>query len=130
MRKNIDKFKKEDIKLLLETNDLAVLKGLIRIYQLQTDDEKDCEETRHHNGVGFSGGMNGEAGFLTSVAKQFLQRGSMTTGQFRPVKKQMMKYAGQLAKIANGKIEVPQFPIKIYSDWLRESKPKKPYAQR
>lgn len=115
--KNINKVKKEDIKHLLETNDLAVLRGFIRIFQLQTEDEKVCEETQHHNNVGFTGR---DGNFMSSVANQFVQSGTMTIGQFRPIKRRMIKYAGQLTKIANGEIKVPQFSMKIYSDWLRK----------
>jgi hypothetical protein len=112
------KWKKEDIKELLETNDVAVIKGLIRIYELQTSDEQSDEYTKHHNGVGFSG-FDGE--FMTSVAKWFLKNGFVSEGQFKHVKKKMMRYAGQLAKIANGEI-VPSYreKFKIFKGWLRK----------
>ena len=95
------KWKKEEIKELLEKNNVAVIKGLIRIYELQTDSEREWETTTEDNGVGFTG-VDGE--ILTSIANQFLKYGSVTEKQFAIVKKKMSKYAGQLAKIANGEI--------------------------
>jgi len=103
---------------LLESNDVAVIKGLIRIYELQTSDEQSAEYTKHHNGVGFSG-FDGE--FMTSVAKFFLKVGFVTEGQFVHLKKKMMRYAGQLAKIANGDIIIDSsIEFKIYEGWLRK----------
>jgi len=112
------KWTKEEIKSLLESNDVAVIKGLIRIYELQTSDEQSAEYTKHHNGVGFSG-FDGE--FMTSVAKFFLKVGFVTEGQFVHLKKKMMRYAGQLAKIANGDIIIDSsIEFKIYEGWLRK----------
>jgi hypothetical protein len=112
------KWTKDEIKSLLASNDVAVIKGLIRIYELQTSDEQNAEFTKYHNGVGFSG-FDGE--FMTSVAKWFLEHGFVTEGQFRGIKKKMMRYAGQLAKLANGEI-VPDYreEFKIYEGWLRK----------
>ena len=62
-------WKKEEIKDLLQKNDKAVMRGLVVIYSLQTEDEKKTEETSEHNGVGFSGV---DAKFLSSLAKQVI----------------------------------------------------------
>ena len=116
------KWKKEDIRKLLETNDVAVIKGLIRIYELQTSDERAWETTHNLNGVGFSG-FDGE--FMTKVAKFFLKNGYVTEKQFKFIKKKMMRYAGQLAKLANGEIEpLTRVDFKIYTGWLRKFKEK------
>ena len=117
MSKSTKEWTKDKIKNLLMTNDVAVIKGLIRIFQLQTEDEKSAEFTKYANGVGFSG-FDGD--FMTSVAKWFLEHGFVSEGQYVHVKKKMMRYAGQLAKIANGDIVVPEFPVKIYEGWLRK----------
>ena len=112
------KWTKDEIKNLLSSNDVAVIKGLIRIYELQTSDEQLMEGTIDNNGVGFSG-FDGD--FMTSVAKWFLKHGFVSEGQFVHVKKKMMRYAGQLAKLANGEI-VPNYreEFKIYKGWLRK----------
>ena len=96
-------WKKEEIKKMLQTNDNAVLRGIVVIYSLQTDDEKKAEETVEHNGVGFSGV---DAAFMSSLAKFILSRGYLTDKQLEYGRRKIMKYAGQLAKVANGKLKV------------------------
>jgi len=111
------KWKKEDIKKLLVENDVAVLRGLLRIYNLQTEDEKQMDDTRYNNGIGF----NGVDGFIMSkFATFYMSRRYLTRKQFDLAKKKIMKYSGQLAKIANGEIhETEKFFIKIFKNWLR-----------
>lgn len=96
-------WKKEEIKTMLQTNDNAVLRGVVVIYSLQTADEKAVGETREHNGVGFSGV---DAEFMSSIAKFILSRGYLTDKQMTYARKKILKYAGQLTKVANGKLKV------------------------
>ena len=96
-------WKKEDIKTLLQTNDNAVLRGIVVIYSLQTEDEKKAGETIEHNGVGFSGV---DAEFMSSLAKFILNRGYLTDKQLEYGRRKIMKYAGQLTKVANGRLKV------------------------
>ena len=96
-------WKKEEIKEMLQTNDNAVLRGIVVIYSLQTEDEKKAGETIEHNGVGFSGF---DAEFMSSLAKFILSRGYLTDKQLEYGRRKIMKYAGQLAKVANGKLKV------------------------
>ena len=112
------KYTKEDIKQILASSDLAVLKGFIRIWQLQTESEKAAEATVVHNGVGFSGY---DGTWMTGIGNNVVKYGQITEGRLKPVKKMMHKYAGQLAKIANGEIEVPEFP-KLKENWLRRKR--------
>ena len=121
------KFKKDKlnfIKQLLDRNDLtgieANMRALLRIYQLQTASEKVIEHTVEYNGVGFTG-YDGE--FMTSLAKQFISKESISSKQFRCVKKAMKKYSGQLLKIHLNEIDckdienfVPDNPVKT---WVR-----------
>jgi len=103
----IVKYTKEMIQDMLAHSDKAVLKGLLRIYSLQTASEQDVEYTKEHNGVGFSGY---DGNFMTSLAKGFIQYGRLTPKQMVHARKKMKRYAGQLAKIANGEIECPPLP--------------------
>ncbi len=121
------KFKKDKLarirELLAGTDEINIeanLRGLLRIYQLQTISEQTIEFTSDENGVGFTG-FDGE--FLTSLAKQFIESGSLSAKQFISLKKSMKKYAGQLLKIATGQITdceidalIPQRPV---SQWVR-----------
>lgn len=101
-------YSKEYIKDLLANSDKAVLKGLLRIYSLQTATEQAMETTRQHNGVGFTG-FDGE--IMTSLAKFYIRTGFLTPKQMKLVRKKMQRYAGQLAKIANGEIQTPPLPV-------------------
>ena len=110
---------KEEIKTLLETNDIAVLRGWIRIYELQTEDEKLSENTYYNNGVGFSG-WDGK--ILCSMMENFKKWETLSPKQFSVIKKAMLKYSGQLTKIANGEVSGPSSNIKIRKNWLRDKK--------
>lgn len=90
---------KENIKAKLATDDRWLLRGLVAIYNKQTDAEKSAGLTAEDNGIGFNGV---DAEILTSIAQQNIARGSVSPKQLAIVRKKMMKYAGQLAKIANG----------------------------
>lgn len=97
------KWTKAEIKDLLKTNDRAVVRGIVVIYSLQTEDERLSAFTKESNGVGFS---SFDAEFMTSLAQFILQNGHLTARQMTYGRKRIMKYAGQLAKVANGKLKV------------------------
>lgn len=89
---------KEDIRALLETNDKMVERSLLKMYDRQEDDEKAAQETRKHNSVGFNGA---DAPILSSIAQQLTNKGWISQKQRELCRKKLMKYAGQLAEIAN-----------------------------
>ena len=89
----------EYIKEMLNTNDKWLCRGIIAIYNKQTADEKEAETTKHSNGVGFSGC---DAEILSSFAKQLLAGRSLSNKQREISRKKIVKYAKQLATIANG----------------------------
>lgn len=93
-------FTKDQIKGLLETNDKAVCRGVLAIFEYQTSYEKEANMTNEDNGVGFNGA---DADILSSFAKGIKRYGNLTEKQMVIARKKMMKYAGQLAKIANEK---------------------------
>ena len=77
----------------LTTEASWALRGLVRIYENQTEDEKVSEDTRHDNGIGFT---SADGHFMTSVAKQYIAHGSLSEKQMKKVFKNMPKYARQL----------------------------------
>lgn len=89
---------KDEIKQNLQINDKWVLHGLLALYDRQTADEKATDSTRHHNKQGFSGA---DADFMSSLARQARSRGCLSPKQMVFARKKVMKYAGQLTKIAN-----------------------------
>ena len=92
---------KAEIKTNLETNDKWLCRGLVAIFKKQTADEQVEGRTSHDNGIGFNGV---DAEILTSFAMQYLERGFLTPKQIAMTRKKMLKYAGQLVKIANGDV--------------------------
>ena len=67
-----------DIVKLLETNDKAVARALVVLYERQTADEKASEHTKHHNNRGF---RPCHARMGTSMAKFYLARGYLSPKQ-------------------------------------------------
>lgn len=93
---------KEDFireKLVSDTN--WTIRGLIAIWNKQTADEKATKDTRHHNGVGFTGS---DAEFFTKMAERAAGNMGLSYKQLACVQRGMKKYAGQLRKIADGVI--------------------------
>ena len=79
----------------LATNPTWATRGLLAIYKYQTNAEQAQGTVSELNGVGFSG-IDGE--FLSSLAKQLLQRGSLSNKQMAFLHKKMPRYAKQLYK--------------------------------
>lgn len=98
---NTKKWTKDEIKAKLASDNVWLCRGLVAIYNKQTEDEKVAGRTDHDNGIGFNGC---DAEILTSYAQQFNARGFLTPKQIEVTRKKMLKYAGQLTKIANGEV--------------------------
>tara|TARA_R110000824_G_scaffold14552_3_gene61754 strand:- start:2965 stop:3267 length:303 start_codon:yes stop_codon:yes gene_type:complete len=88
---------KQVIKKGIESNDEFLCKSLVMVYELQTPSEQNWGVTAEQNGVGFTGV---DAEFLSSLAKQYIERGSLSPKQLPYARKKMAKYAGQLSRIA------------------------------
>jgi hypothetical protein len=95
------KWNKATIRAKLETSDAWLTRGLVAIYNKQTDSEQNDGQTHEDNGIGFNGA---DAELLSSYASQFIARGFLTPKQIEFTRKKMLKYSGQLAKIANGTV--------------------------
>ena len=87
-----------EIKDMLLHNDKALCRGVVAIYNLQTESEQCCDETQESNGVGFNGV---DAPFLSNIAKWVIDKGYLTEKQMTITRKKMLKYSAQLAMIAN-----------------------------
>lgn len=97
-----DRWTKEKIRELIENNPRAVTRGIVAIYNLQTQEEKLGRHAKVGNGLGFS---QYDAGFLSSLAQQLIAGQTLSRKQFDAGRRAIKKYAGQLAKIANGEIQ-------------------------
>ena len=94
-------WKKEEIREKIKTNDKWLFRGLLRIYQLQTEDEQANRATSHFNGVGFNGV---DAEFLSQAAERYASGFRFSDKYKAAIRRAMLKYSAQLTRIANGKI--------------------------
>lgn len=101
MRKSEKKWSREVILEMIQTNDYMLCRGIIAIWNKQTKDEQRIQDTRHYNGVGFNGV---DAKFLSSIASQLERGKKLSSKQIYCSRKRMLKYAGQLTRIANKEI--------------------------
>ena len=87
----------------LGTNPRQALRALVKVYNRQTEDEQKFGDTRHPNGRGFRGD---HAKILTSLAKQYLQKGTLSASQMEVLFKIIPAYARQLIEcsLEDGKI--------------------------
>ena len=84
----------EFLRYKLSTDDRWALRALQRIYQGQTVEQLNNEETKELNNLGFTGF---DAPILTSIYKSYLEHHNrLTPKQMQTVKNMMKKYAGQI----------------------------------
>lgn len=91
------KAKMEHIRAMVSTNAAWATRALVRIYDNQTESEKDTDSTHNLNGIGFSGA---DAEILSSFAKQVIAGRTLSTKQMAIVYKKMPRYARQLMEAA------------------------------
>jgi len=89
---------KDSIKEKLKTDKRWVMRAIVAIYRFQTEHERSNEATLENNGVGFNAV---DAYILSSFAEQIINGRSLSDRQFSIASKRIIKYAGQLSKIAN-----------------------------
>lgn len=92
---------REEIEKNLQKYDKWVERGIVAIYNKQTESEKRVKDANRRNGVGFS---KADAGFLTDLAESYKEYGGLTDAQIKHGRDAIMKYADQLAMIANGEL--------------------------
>ncbi len=90
------KEKKAFVREMLATNPSWAVRGLLKIYEYQTEAEQRVGETTEDNGVGFSGA---DAHILSSFAEQIQKGRQMTAKQMGIIYKKMPRYSGQLVNI-------------------------------
>lgn len=99
---------REDINVLLSTNDRAVARALVVLYERQTDDEKGSGVTKHSNGAGFNAT---DASFGTALAQWVLSGKRLSAGQLASARRMLGKYSGQLLAIAKAKQGPPEVRV-------------------
>lgn len=87
------------VRVMLGSNKAWAIKALVRIYQEnQTAQEQVAETTNENNGIGFTGT---DGNFLSSLARQQIERGFLTNKQMEFLFAKMPKYARQVVAFAD-----------------------------
>lgn len=86
------------VKSLLSNNAVAVHRAVLALTKFQTSDEVASLTTRHDNKVGFNAP---DARSLTALALKLAAGGWSTGEELAEARKRCLKYAGQLARLAN-----------------------------
>lgn len=98
---------KELVRERLLAKDENVWAGTVMLYRRQTAAEREHGHSTQKNGVGFN---KRDAKFMTSLAEQIISnrnrgyRYLLTERQTDYARRIIWKYAGQLARIANGEL--------------------------
>ena len=90
------------LKDLLKTNDRALLRAIVLIYNNQTDEEKNKGESIENNRVGFS---KIDAKEMGDIAKKIKAGKALTKGELAKSRNKMQKYWKQLMIISKKRIE-------------------------
>ena len=86
------------LKNQLKTNEAWAKHALLRIYEYQTMEEKETQETRLNNYVGFTGA---DAMILTSFTEQLKTRGYLSPKQMSVLYHKIPKYWNQIWNLAD-----------------------------
>jgi hypothetical protein len=91
----------EEIRAKIQEDDKWLIRAMQAIYQRQTETERANRNTKVLNNIGFNAM---DADFLSGMVAFYKDRGFFTPKQIQVIRRKMIKYAGQLTKIANRKI--------------------------
>lgn len=90
------------LKNLLRTNDKALFAATLKIYELQTEEEKNKAKSIEENGVGFA---KIDAEELTTIAIKIKHKIPISQHEYCVLKAKMPKYWKQLMRISKKKME-------------------------
>lgn len=90
------------LKDLLKTNDQALLKSIVLVYNNQTDEEKNKGESIEDNCIGFS---KIDAKEMSDIAKKIKAGKALTKGELAKSRNKMQKYWKQLMIISKKQAE-------------------------
>lgn len=88
----------DEIRHLIQTNDVVLYRALRKMYAQQTADEQEDGNTKYHNGVGFNGA---DAKIMSGFAQFLARTGFLTPKQRAVARKKLAKYNRQLTRLAN-----------------------------
>ena len=88
-----------EIDEMLRTRNDAVERGIVRLFQLQTNEEQQAESTRLNNGVGFA---SYAARSGTYYARWVISGRALSGKHLDKARAICLKHSRQLVEIANG----------------------------
>ena len=88
----------DEIRDYVQTNDKVLYGAIKKLYDEQTEDEKEAGQTKHYNNIGFNGA---DSKFMSSIAEFLIRKGYLTEKQKFAARKRMVKYTKQLTRLAN-----------------------------
>ncbi len=92
---------KDEIRERIEQNDKWLEHAICALYDRQTSYEKQVEDSNMHNSIGF----NKPDSHKLSYYAKWIRSGERLSGHhLENARRKMLKYSGQLTKIANGEI--------------------------
>ena len=95
------KYTENEIKIMLQSSNYAVERGIAAIYKYQTDTEKDHGETISRNNVGFSAFHASRASYYA----RWINSGKHLSGDhIEKGRRIILHYVKQLTKISNNEI--------------------------
>lgn len=95
-----NRWNKWNIRAKLKTDFKWCRRALVVLYQRQTEDEQHATRTKHDNDRGFN---QPDARRGSELARKAMQPVLFEPSEVLEARKLLMKYAGQLARIANAK---------------------------
>jgi hypothetical protein len=93
-KKSVEQF----VKTKLATDRAWAVKALVKIYSMQTDEEKTIRTAKCLNGVGFG---SYDADILTGLAKHYITKKFLTDGQMNIIFKRIPKYWKQIVGVSD-----------------------------
>lgn len=92
---------KRQIQHLIDTNDRAVYRALLVVFENQTSQEQHCGRTVENNCVGFS---SWDAEFLTDMVANLKKYGHLTEKQLAVTRNKIRRYWKQLMVASKEKV--------------------------
>lgn len=98
----METYSKEFIQEKLKTDRQWMERGLIVLYQFQTNEEKNSRETKYQNGMGFN---SSDSRYLSWVSEWLLKSryNHLNDKHFEKVGKMLPKYWGQILRLIKEK---------------------------
>ena len=100
---NAKKWTKEEIAIQISTSDAWLYRGLIALYERELENRKNPVQKREKD-KGFNFNSDTSYTFLMSVCRYLKSKHCLTVKQKKYARMAIVKYCGQLARIANNEI--------------------------